>query len=66
MAKLEVGAECRFTPSAFAGEKSGKMGNVEIPREVTGTIVYINRPHRFFTVMAMIHDKIPLHECFKF
>lgn len=66
MTKIEVGAAYRFTPSAFSGEKSGMMGGKEVPREVCGTIVSVNRAHRMFVVKAMIHDRVTLHECFKF
>lgn len=63
----ELGDKIRFRPAAFVGEGDDPkaMGWMMIPRVVTGTIVYINRPHRFYDVEYEIHG-VKLREAFKF
>lgn len=63
----ELGDKIRFRPAAFVGEGDDPkaMGWMMIPRVVTGTIVYINRPHRFYDVAYEIHG-VKLREAFKF
>lgn len=67
MQELHIGDPYRFVPSAFIGETSGRdlQGERETPRAVTGRIVYINRPHRFFDVAFTVHG-VELRESIKF
>ena len=51
-----LGAPYRFTPAAFYQERSAVLpGQKPIPREVTGTITYINWPHSWFLVAYTIN-----------
>ncbi len=67
MREPHLGDAYRFVPSAFVGETSGQEpgGRVDIPRAVTGRIVYINWPHRFFTVAFTVNGA-ELKESIKF
>lgn len=67
MQEPHLGDSYRFVPSAFVGETSGRdpRWKKEIPRAVTGRIVYINRAHRFFTVAFTVHG-VELKESIKF
>ena len=63
----ELGDKIRFRPAAFAGEMEDPkaLGWLMIPRVVTGTIVYINRSHRFYDVEYEVQG-VKLREAFKF
>lgn len=63
----EIGEKVRFRPSAFVGEGEdpAPMGWHQIPRMVTGTIVYINRLHRHYMAEYQVHG-VTLRESFKF
>lgn len=65
--QLRVGMRVRFTPSAWleknTGEQSRTFGNV--PLEVVGKIVQINRAHRWFLVRYEV-GRYTGHETFKF
>lgn len=64
--KPELGDAYTFTPEAFIGEVKGRLpGQQEIPRRVTGTVTYINEPHRWFRVEYDLHG-YHMSECFKF
>lgn len=52
-------------PSALNDYADVKIDGKAKKRRITGTIVYINRPHRFFTVQAELPGGIR-RECFKF
>lgn len=66
MQGIQIGAAYSFIPTAFIGEKAGTLpGKKEIPRRVTGRIVYINAPHRFFTVAYEVNG-YTLRESIKF
>lgn len=66
MQKPHIGDPYRFTPSGFTGESAGRtLGGQEVPRAVTGRIVYINQAHRFFTVAFTVNG-VELKESFKF
>lgn len=54
MTKIKLGAEYRFTPSAFVGELDSAGERKK--REVVGHIIYIHPARRFFTVEAAIHS----------
>ena len=62
-----IGDPYRFVPSAFEGEANGTgpRWKQTMPRAVTGRIVYINWPHRFFTVAFTVNG-VELKESFKF
>lgn len=66
MAKVELGKDYMFAPSAFAGEKDGMLGGKIIKKTLTGKIAYINRRHRFFMVEAETPQGAVIRECFKF
>lgn len=57
---INLGAKITFIPEAFT-----RIENADIPVEITGRIVYINREHRCFRVEAEVNGYL-LHECFKF
>lgn len=57
---VTLGAKMTFIPEAFT-----RIENADIPVEITGLIVYINREHRYFRVEAEVNGYL-LHECFKF
>lgn len=67
MQELRIGVPYRFVPSSFEGETTGRVAKwkKDMPRAVTGRIVYINRPHRFFTVAFTVNG-VELKESFKF
>lgn len=63
---MQIGDKYRFTPEAFGAERSGTLpGKRPLPREVTGTVVYIHPQRRFFTVAVEIHGHI-IRESFTF
>ena len=64
MSNICIGAPYRFKPAAFSGEKDCGIPTSRVV-EVTGRIVYINRPHRYFVVEYKVYD-YTLRECFKF
>lgn len=57
---VTLGAKVTFIPEAFT-----RIENTDIPVEIIGRIVYINRDHRYFRVEAEVNGYL-LHECFKF
>ena len=62
----ELGAPYTFTPAAFLQEKSAMLpGQKPIPRAVTGTIAYINWPHRWFRVTYTVNG-VELSQGIKF
>lgn len=63
----ELGEKIRFRPAAFVAEatREDQRSVYDMPRVVTGTIVYINRPHRFYDAEYEIHG-VRLREAFKF
>lgn len=67
MQEPHLGDAYRFVPSAFTEETAGRDpgGKKDIPRAVTGRIVYINWPHRFFTVAFTVNG-VELKESIKF
>lgn len=64
---MQIGDQFSFVPEGFCGEetKSPHPGRKEAPRKVTGTVIYINRPHRYFTVEAIVNG-VTFRESFKF
>lgn len=51
MQGIQIGGAYSFIPEAFIGERTGTLpGRKELPRRVTGRIIYINEMHRYFTV----------------
>jgi hypothetical protein len=64
---IKLGMEVRFTPAAFFGENSAQREGtpMQIPRQVTGKISYINEAHRYYTVDYEIYG-VKLRESFKF
>lgn len=61
-----IGSKVTFIPTAFtAGTGAKGLGGSEVPRKITGTVTYINRRHRFYTVEYKI-DGYTMRECFKF
>lgn len=62
----KIGSSVTFTPTAFTeGTCSKGLGGAEVPRKITGTVTFINRRHRFYTVEYKI-DGRTMRECFKF
>lgn len=56
----EMGEKVRFRPSAFIERDTPKL-----PQAVTGTVFYINNPHRYYAVEYELYG-VKLRECFKF
>lgn len=63
----ELGEKVRFRPAAFVAEatREEQRSVFDMPRVVTGKIVYINKPHRYFDVEYEVHGH-RLREAFKF
>lgn len=61
---VRIGLKVSF-PSALNDYADIKVDGKAKKRRITGTIVYINRPHRFFAVHAQVPGGIR-RECFKF
>lgn len=62
---MRIGDYYTFVPAGFTGEKHGTVKQAQaLPHKVTGTIVGINRAHRFCRVRFNVNGVI-LHECFK-
>lgn len=63
---MQIGDKMLFTPAAFGAEKSGALpGHKEIPRQVTGQVVYIHPKRWYFTVAAVVNGQT-IKESFKF
>lgn len=63
---MRVGDTYKFKPSAFCESEDGTLAHLPgRPRYVTGEIVFINEPHRFFTVQFNVWS-YTLRESFKF
>lgn len=63
---MQLGDTIKFTPSAFTNEKAGSMpGRKPIPRQLTGTIVYIHPEGRYFTLQAELNGQT-LRESYNF
>ena len=65
---MQVGDKVRFVPSGFSSEptQSPLPGKKDPPpREVTGTVIAVNREHRHYTVEAKVFG-YTLRETFKF
>lgn len=63
--KIGIGAKVTFVP--FIEDKRPKTVN-EIRsscRKATGTVIYVNAPHKYFTVEFMWHG-LKMRESFKF
>lgn len=63
----ELGEKIRFRPAAFVAEatREDQRSVFDMPRVVTGKIVYINKPHRWYDV-AYECNGVRLREGFKF
>ena len=64
---IEVGDPVTFVPHAFYDfppEKAARWKSLE--GRVTGTVVMINREHRFYRVRVYLPNGETLHECFKY
>lgn len=57
---MTIGSSLSFCPGYRKGDWRGRR------RRVTGRVVYINRAHRYFLVVAPYGDGKELRECFKF
>lgn len=62
---MRIGQKKTFTPAGCYGEQSS-FGGHDIPRKVTGKIVYINRAHRWYLVEAHVHERYTIRQGFKF
>ena len=62
--KIAVGEKFRFLPSWYSNYGHSDYKDA---RKVTGTIVYVNHPHRYFRVEVPAGKRGKmLSECFKF
>lgn len=59
---IEIGDKITFRPAAFFDNPSGYG---PAPTQVTGTVIYINKEHRYYRVAYEMPGCIG-HECFKF
>lgn len=62
---IEIGDKIRFKPAAWLDNPEA-YSFVTKQREVTGTVCYINEPHRYYRV---VYERAPGcigYECFKF
>lgn len=57
---IELGQKIRFKPTCSPGEGRMAMG---CPTEVTGTVTYINRAHRWYRLEYEVNGA-KLAECF--
>lgn len=61
-----IGDVLVFRPSAFFTEAERyRLRDVRIPQTLRGTVIYVNEPHRFYTVEAECNGYI-IRESFKF
>jgi len=60
-APCRLGQTVRWTPSVWDGDTRFPGATPDL----RGTVVYINLPHRYYTVEAL-HHGVPLRESFKF
>lgn len=67
MRRPDLGEKFYFTPAAFVGEfnNPARSGRRDVPRSVTGRVVYINDNHRYFDVEYEVNG-VKLREAFKF
>lgn len=65
---MQIGDKVCFVPNGFGGDYTQKPlpGKKDPPpRKVTGKVVYVNEPHRYYLVEAEVND-IKIKESFKF
>lgn len=63
---MKIGDTYRFKPSCFTETGDGTLAHLPgCPVDVTGKVVYINEPHRYFTVEYIVWGNT-LRESFKF
>lgn len=63
-----LGDRISFVPHAFTEFKidaSGRLFNCEYAYTLAGTVIYINVPHRYYTLEAPCFG-VPIRESFKF
>lgn len=65
---FKIGDKITFTPSAvFAADNGQEASRIRNERSrVTGTVIAINRTHRWFRVAYKPKYDREQHECFKF
>lgn len=59
-----IGDKIRFKPAAFAGTTTGY--GVDLPVEVTGTVIQIHTEHRWYRVQYELQPGCIGRECFKY
>lgn len=65
---MQIGDKVRFVPCGFSSDPTERPlpgKKTPPPREVTGTIVYINQEHRYYTAQFEVFGTV-LRESFKF
>jgi hypothetical protein len=61
-----LGDKVRFAPEAFTGDRDpAQPKRAIVPKVVTGTIVYVNRAHRYYTAEFSARG-VTMRESFKF
>lgn len=63
--KIEVGAKIRKTPAVFLGLHSDIDDEYHDVLNMEGTIVYVNFPHKYFTVEYEFKNGMKFRESFK-
>ena len=63
--KIEVGEKIRITPMGFLGEHEKCSDLYKSVKDKEGTIVYVNREHRYFTVEYDFGGGRTIRESFK-
>lgn len=64
-APVAIGETVSFTPAAFSFGNNMSIRGERMAKPVKGRVVYINRPHRYFTAEYKAGDQM-LKESFKF
>ena len=67
---IRIGDKKRFTPEGFSVQKkdAGPSRREEMPKEVTGTVVWIHPTRRYYTVEYQCHgvrlkESFPMKGC---
>ncbi len=61
----KIGDRVQFVPGGFTDGYSEQSWQKDLPRVVTGQIVYINAAHRYYDTEYEVNG-YKLHEAFKF
>lgn len=66
MVIYNVGDKVKFIPAAYSNSENGTPKEYREQKKVTGTVVQVNRQHRWYRVAYPTRYFGIQHECFKF